>query len=206
MSLEWTRERIRRSGFIAILRGDNPDELISQGFQLAEVGVKVLEVTLDSTDAARVFNELRSRLDDDIMLGVGTVMHPESALPEVAKWGADFALSPVCPPHFVEIAHELNILAIPGAGTPDEMWKAHLSGAMIVKLYPASTNWSPEMIYGLPTPFKLIDMLPTGGISASEVDGWIEAGASACGLGSNLTIEDADLLTSRMIRRRGFLK
>lgn len=206
MSLEWTLERIHRAGFIAILRGGDADALIERGLKLGAAGVKVLEVTLDSTNASQVFLRLREELPADVMLGVGTVMHPETALPEVAQWGAEFALSPVNPPNFVQIAHELGVLAIPGAGTPDEMWKAHLTGAMIVKLYPASTNWSPAMIDGLPGPLRMINMLPTGGISADEVDDWLDASATACGLGGNLTIEDADLLSSRMIVRRGVLK
>ena len=92
MSLEWNLERISRAGFIGILRGDDPDALIERGLALAQAGVRVLEVTLDSTDAARIFATLKEQLDDEVMLGVGTVMHPPTALPSVADWGADLSL------------------------------------------------------------------------------------------------------------------
>lgn len=206
MSLGWTLERIRRAGFVAILRGDDPEALIERGVKLAEVGVKAMEITLDSTDAARVFKTLHENLGDEVMMGVGTVLHPESALPTVAEWGAEFALSPVNPDNFVALSHELDILAVPGVGTPDEMWKAHTSGAMIVKLYPASTHWSPSMIAGLPGPFRMVNMLPTGGIEPEEVVSWLDAGATACGIGGRLTVESADLLSSEILARRGVLR
>ncbi len=206
ISLESCLERIHRAGFIAILRGDDPDALIERGLRLAEVGVMVMEVTLDSAEAARVFQTLRNELGEQVMLGVGTVMHPETALVEVAKWGAEFALSPVCPPNFIQIGSDLGILAIPGAGTPDELWKAHLKGALIIKLYPASTNWSPAMVSNLPQPLRMTNMLPTGGISPDDVELWLDSGATAVGLGANLTAESAAHLTCRMRERRGVLK
>lgn len=206
MSLEWTLERIGRAGFVGILRGDDPGPLIERGMKLADAGAKVLEVTLDSIDAARVFGTLRENLGPEVMLGVGTVLHPQTALPSVAEWGAEFALSPVNPSGFLELAEELGILAVPGAATPSELWAAHTSGAMLVKLYPAVTNWSPAMLAGLPAPMRQIHTIPTGGITADEVEEWLDAGAYACGLGSGLTIEGADLLSSQILARRGVLR
>lgn len=206
MSLEWTLERIKRAGFIAILRGKEPTELVQRGVDLAAAGVRVLEVTLDSTDASWVFQMLRGQLDDDVLMGVGTVMHAESALPSAADWGAQFALSPVQPEGMVDLAHDLGVLAVPGAATANELWNAHLSGAMLVKLYPAVTSWSPEMLAGLPDPMRQVNTLPTGGITPDDVEQWLDAGACACGLGTSLTIEAADLLSSRIIGRRGVLR
>ena len=202
MSLEWTLERIKRAGFIAILRGKDPTELVQRGVDLAAAGARVIEVTLDSTDASWVFQMLRGQLDDDVLMGVGTVMHAESALPSAADWGAQFALSPVQPEGMVD----LGVLAVPGAATANELWDAHLSGAMLVKLYPAVTSWSPEMLAGLPDPMRQVNTLPTGGITADDVEQWLDAGACACGLGTSLTIEAADLLSSRILGRRGVLR
>jgi len=206
LSLEWNLERIGRAGFIGILRGDDPASLIERGIKLAEAGVRVLEVTLDSNDAAMVFATLKEQLDNDVMLGVGTVMHPPTALPSVAEWGADFALSPVNPDGFIQLANDLDILAIPGAATPGELWKAHTAGAMLVKLYPAATNWSPEMLAKLPRPLRQVHTLPTGGIKSEDVITWLDAGAFACGLGGGLTVEDADFLSSQILARRGVMR
>ena len=206
LSLEWNLERIGRAGFIGILRGDEPEALIERGIQLADAGAKVLEVTLDSNDAAMVFTTLKEQLDNDVMLGVGTVMHPPTALPSVAEWGADFALSPVNPDGFIQLAHELDILAVPGAATPGELWEAHTAGAMLVKLYPAATNWSPEMLEKLPRPLRQVHTLPTGGVKSEDVIAWLDAGAFACGLGGSLTIEDADFLSSQILARRGVMR
>ncbi|MBT4059768.1 MAG: bifunctional 4-hydroxy-2-oxoglutarate aldolase/2-dehydro-3-deoxy-phosphogluconate aldolase [Euryarchaeota archaeon] len=206
LSLEWNLERIARAGFIGILRGDDPDALIERGLKLAEVGVRVLEVTLDSNDAARVFATLKEQLGDEVMLGVGTVMHPPTALPSVVEWGAEFALSPVNPDGFIQLAHELDILAVPGVATPNELWEAHTAGAMIVKLYPAATNWSPEMLANLPRPLRQVHTLPTGGVKPEDVISWLDAGAFACGLGGRLTIEEAGFLSSEILARRGVMR
>jgi 2-dehydro-3-deoxyphosphogluconate aldolase/(4S)-4-hydroxy-2-oxoglutarate aldolase len=106
----------------------------------------------------------------------------------------------------VDLAHDLGVLAVPGAATANELWNAHLSGAMLVKLYPAVTSWSPEMLAGLPDPMRQVNTLPTGGITADDVEQWLDAGAFACGLGTSLTIEAADLLSSRILGRRGVLR
>ncbi len=206
MSLEWNLERIGRAGFIGILRGEDPEALIQRGLRLADAGVRVLEVTLDSNDAAGVFATLKEHLSDDVMLGVGTVMHPPTALPSVAEWGADFALSPVNPEGFIQLANELDILAVPGAATPGELWKAHTAGAMLVKLYPAATNWSPEMLANLPRPLRQVHTLPTGGVKSEDVISWLDAGAFACGLGGQLSVEGADFLSSQILARRGVMR
>ena len=206
VSLEWTLERIKRAGFIAILRGQEPTELVQRGVELADAGARALEVTLDSTDASWVFQMLRGQLGEEVLMGVGTVMHAETALRSAAEWGAEFALSPIQPEGMVELAHDLGVLAVPGASTANELWNAHLSGAMLVKLYPAVTSWSPEMMAGLPDPMRLVNMLPTGGITPDDVEGWLDAGAFACGLGSSLTVQNTDILSSRMLERRGVLR
>ncbi len=206
VSLEWSLERIGRAGFIGILRGDDPELLIERGMNLADAGAKVLEVTLDSLDASRVFTTLREGLGEEVMLGVGTVLHPQTAIPSVADWGAEFALSPVNPEGFIELSEEYGILAVPGAATPSELWTAHISGAGLVKLYPAATNWSPPMLAGLPAPMRQIRTIPTGGIAPEQVEEWLDAGAFACGLGAGLTIEGADLLSSNILARRGVLR
>jgi len=206
MSLEWNLERISRAGFIGILRGKDPDILIERGLALAQAGVRVLEVTLDSVDAARIFATLKEQLDDEVMLGVGTVMHPPTALPSVAEWGADFALSPVNPEGFIQLANDFDILAVPGAATPGELWKAHTAGAMLVKLYPAETNWSPELLANLPRPMRQVHTLPTGGIKPEEVITWLDAGAFACGIGGKLSIEEANVLSSEILARRGVMR
>ena len=206
VSLEWTLERIKRAGFIAILRGQEPTELVQRGVELADAGARALEVTLDSTDASWVFQMLRGQLEEEVLMGVGTVMHAETALRSAAEWGAEFALSPIQPEGMVELAHDLGVLAVPGASTANELWNAHLSGAMLVKLYPAVTSWSPEMMAGLPDPMRQVNMLPTGGITPDDVEGWLDAGAFACGLGSSLTVQNTDILSSRMLERRGVLR
>lgn len=191
-------ERIHSSGFIAILRGPDPEALIQRGVDLNAVGCTVIEVTLDSTDALHVLHSLASNLPDDVLLGVGTVMHPLTELPEAAAAGARFAVSPIHPEHLVEAARAVDVLPVPGAATPDELWRANFAGAPLVKLFPASTQWSPAALRSLPAPLRAIRTLPTGGIAPADVEAWLDAGAFACGIGGSLTPENAAGLIERI--------
>ena len=189
-------ERIRQSGFIAILRGDDTEKLIQRGFDLADAGCKIIEVTLDSTDAMHILHTLSNHLPE-VMLGVGTVMRPRVELADAVAAGARFALSPIHPEHFVEAARKYDVMPVPGVATPDELWRAHVAGAPLVKLFPAS-QWSPSLLRSLPSPLRTIATLPTGGVHPKAVQEWLEAGAFACGIGSALTAENAAALIRRL--------
>jgi 2-dehydro-3-deoxyphosphogluconate aldolase/(4S)-4-hydroxy-2-oxoglutarate aldolase len=80
---------------------------------------------------------------------------------------------------------ESGLLTMAGAFTPTEVLQAYNMGVDIVKVFPGSLG-GPAYIKALKGPFPYIPMMPTGGVSASNVAEWFAAGVVAVGAGSEL--------------------
>ena len=147
-------------------------------------GVRALEVTLDSSDAIESIRQLVESFPDTAV-GAGTVLDPES-VKLVAEAGAKFIVSPVLDPDIIAQAEEHGLACIPGAATPTEIWRAWRLGALAVKVFPAERLGGPGFVKDLGIPLGGIPLVPTGGVDASNVAQYLEAGAAAVGVGSAL--------------------
>ena len=177
-------ERVRDSGAVAIMRLRDHGLSVEIGRLLAAAGLLVIEVTLDDPGALGALRALADRLPDDVLLGAGTVRRPEQVA-QAADAGARFCLSPHCDPAIIEATLAAGLEPVPGAGTATEVARGLDAGARMVKLFPAGPLGIGylEALHG---PFRGTAFLPTGGIRHDEVGGWLEAGATAVGLGSDL--------------------
>lgn len=188
--LETTLMRLKDAGIIAILRGENPNRLYQRGLDLANVGCKAIEVTLDSPNALKVVRKLRQDLNEDVMIGVGTLLEVGQVI-ECINAGAEFALSPICPTGMVSHCHSAGILAVPGVANSVELEDAIKEGALIAKLFP-STDWSSEQLADVTIPH-----MPVGGVTEHSLWDWLESGAWCVGMGTHLCGSDLSDSDSR---------
>ena len=79
---------------------------------------------------------------------------------------------------------------MPGALTPTEVIRAHASGAVAVKVFPAAVG-GPSYLRALLGPLPHVPLVPTGGIAIEEVGAYLAAGAVCVGLGGALVGERA---------------
>jgi 2-dehydro-3-deoxyphosphogluconate aldolase / (4S)-4-hydroxy-2-oxoglutarate aldolase len=177
-------DRITQSGVVAILRGVEPSRLPLLGEALLAAGVGAIEVTLNSQGALDGIAALRERLGDRINVGAGTVLTGALAEDAIAA-GAQFVLTPHLAEDTLAVCVRRAIPAVIGAYTPTEAYKAHVSGAAMVKLFPASSLGS-AFFRELRGPFPQIPCMAVGGVSAANVGEFIKAGALAVGAGSQL--------------------
>ncbi len=177
-------ERLRDSGAVAIMRLRDHGLSVEIGHALAGAGLAVMEVTLDDPGALGALRALADALPADVLLGAGTVRRVEQVA-EAADAGARFCLSPHCDPAIVEAALAAGLEPVPGAGTATEVARGLDAGARVVKLFPAGPLGIGYM-KALHGPFRGAAFLPTGGIRHDGVGAWLEAGATAVGLGSDL--------------------
>jgi len=177
-------ERLRDSGAVAIMRLRDHGLSVEIGHALAGAGLAVMEVTLDDPGALGALRALADALPADVLLGAGTVRRPEQVA-EAADAGARFCLSPHCDPAIVEAALAAGLEPVPGAATATEVARGLDAGARVVKLFPAGPLGI-GYLKALHGPFRGTAFLPTGGIRHDEVGAWLEAGAAAVGLGSDL--------------------
>ncbi|MFD6447698.1 bifunctional 4-hydroxy-2-oxoglutarate aldolase/2-dehydro-3-deoxy-phosphogluconate aldolase [Promicromonospora sp. NPDC060204] len=74
---------------------------------------------------------------------------------------------------------------VPGVFTPSEIDAATQAGAEVVKLFPASSH-NPKFIRQLLPPLPDAGIMPTGTITREDAREWLNAGAVALGVGSDL--------------------
>ncbi|MFB8774915.1 bifunctional 4-hydroxy-2-oxoglutarate aldolase/2-dehydro-3-deoxy-phosphogluconate aldolase [Streptomyces broussonetiae] len=177
-------EKIVTRGVIAILRAPTAAHFPAIAETLLNAGIHALEITLTTRGALRCIRDLTAAYGPDALIGAGTVLTGSQAQ-ECADAGAAFVVSPVVAPDVVRTARAAGMAAYPGALTPTEIHAAYRTGAPAVKLFPASAV-SPRYLSDLNGPLPGIPLIPTGGISLTDIPEWITAGASAVGLGTPL--------------------
>ncbi len=172
------------TGVIAVVRLDSADQLVRSAQAIREGGVKVIEFTLTTPNAIEMIREAAKTLPEDVLLGAGTVLDPESARAAILA-GAQFTVSPSLNPKVIEMCHRYSKVSIPGCFTPTEILAGWEAGADIIKVFPATVG-GPQYFKDIAGPFPQIRLLPTGGVSLNNVGDFIKAGAVAVAAGSNL--------------------
>ncbi|MFG3658374.1 bifunctional 4-hydroxy-2-oxoglutarate aldolase/2-dehydro-3-deoxy-phosphogluconate aldolase [Streptomyces sp. NPDC047706] len=178
-----TREIFAR-GLIAILRAPTTAHFPAVVDTLLGAGIHAIEITLTTRGALRCIRDLKAAYGSEAVIGAGTVLTGSEAQ-ACADAGATFVVSPVAAGDVVRTARAAGIATYPGALTPTEIHTAAGTGAPAVKLFPASAV-SPRYISDLHGPLPDIPIIPTGGISLTDIPGWMAAGAAAVGLGTPL--------------------
>lgn len=179
---------------VAILRGIHPNDVLNIATALHKVGITIIEVTLNSSQALLVIEELSHTFKGKMLIGAGTVLNVTEAMSAIDA-GAQFLISPTLDIDVIKTAKDHSVVSIPGAYTPTEILTAYKNGADIIKVFPAQ---SPEYIKHILAPLNNIPVMPTGGVDINNIHEYKNAGASAYGIGSslvnnNVTIDEAYL-------------
>ncbi|WP_178022021.1 bifunctional 2-keto-4-hydroxyglutarate aldolase/2-keto-3-deoxy-6-phosphogluconate aldolase [uncultured Paenibacillus sp.] len=187
-------QKIMQEGVVAVLRGETPEEVVQMAEQAIAGGIKVIEVTMTIPFALRAIEELARKYTWDTsdesryaIIGVGTVLDPETARAAILS-GAQFVVGPSLNRDTVTLCNRYRIPVMPGCMTIKEIQEALELGADIVKLFPGNL-YDPSMIKAIKGPLPQANIMPTGGVSLANLGEWIQAGAVAVGIGSDLTNE-----------------
>jgi 2-dehydro-3-deoxyphosphogluconate aldolase / (4S)-4-hydroxy-2-oxoglutarate aldolase len=184
LSKEEITNKVKEYGVLAVIRGPSAELTIKMVDALIAGGVKGIEITYSTPQAASVVRNLAERYGAEILLGMGTLTRPEQA-EEATRAGATFLVSPICQVELVKAMLDTGLAVMTGALTPSEVFQAYTLGSSIVKIFPGSLT-GPGYIKALRGPFPYIPMMPTGGVSLENIGDWFAAGAVAVGAGSEL--------------------
>ncbi|HEY1758484.1 MAG TPA: bifunctional 2-keto-4-hydroxyglutarate aldolase/2-keto-3-deoxy-6-phosphogluconate aldolase [Bryobacteraceae bacterium] len=177
--------RVVESGLVAIVRTDSSDQAARIADACAQGGVAALEVTFTVPGAAAVISDLARRYQaDEITIGAGTVLDPETARIAILA-GAQFLVSPSVNAETARLANRYQIPYMPGACSVRDVVEAMECGADIIKVFPGETL-GPAFIKAVKAPLPQASLMPTGGVCIENVAAWIKAGAVALGVGGNL--------------------
>lgn len=192
-------DRLRRERLVAVVRCAASGEAHRAALALIAGGIRIIEVTFTTPDAAALIGQLRRDHGRDILVGAGTVLSAEQ-LDEAHAAGADFAVAPGWSAALVGAAGACGVPFVPGVFTPTEMQQAVAAGVRVAKLFPAELV-GPAHLGTVHAVFPGLSLMPTGGIAANNVAAWLAAGSIAVGVGSGLGI-GATVADSTEIQRR----
>jgi 2-dehydro-3-deoxyphosphogluconate aldolase/(4S)-4-hydroxy-2-oxoglutarate aldolase len=175
---------LQETGLVPVLRAESVAKALALAEAVAAGGVNVLEVTMTVPGAVEVIERLvRDR--PDILVGAGTVLDAETARTCILA-GAQFVVSPALNVKTIAMCHRYSVAVLPGALTPTEIVTAWEAGADVVKVFPAGAMGGAKYLVSLKGPLPQIKMIPTGGVSLATAKEFLEAGAFALGVGSDL--------------------
>jgi len=185
MTIDEVIRRIEEVGIIPVVRAASVEEATRAVEAICAGGIPVVEITMTVPNAVSVIREVVKQHKDKALVGAGTVVTAEQA-ESCIRAGAEFLVSPGLSIPMLSVARAAGKLAIPGALTPTELMNAHDQGARLVKIFPCGNVGGPKYLRSLKAPFPKAELIPTGGVNASNAADFIAAGAFALGVGADL--------------------
>ncbi|MEU1484129.1 bifunctional 4-hydroxy-2-oxoglutarate aldolase/2-dehydro-3-deoxy-phosphogluconate aldolase [Streptomyces sp. NPDC005752] len=174
---------LRRTRLAAIVRGSDPDAALRTVLTLAEEGVALVEVSLNTADALGVVRRAVAEVGPGTVVGAGTVL-TEDDVARAREAGAGWIVTPACT-ESVAASVRAGLPVLAGALTPTEAVAALRAGADAVKLFPASLG-GPAYLKALRDPFPDVPFVPVGGVDLTSAEQYLANGAVAVGVGSPL--------------------
>jgi len=180
-----TATKTASTALIAILRGLTNAQATRVGQCVYDAGFRSLEVPLNSPDPLRTIRTLQASLPADCIVGAGTVITVDQVR-RCHEAGAQIIVSPNTDTSVITETLRLGMGSFPGAATPSEAFAAIHAGAGSVKIFPAEQVGTAGLKAWTAIIPKEIGLIPVGGVDASNIKGWLNAGATGFGIGSAL--------------------
>lgn len=178
-----TLTRIFENKIISIVRGAKPEDTLKIAKALRDGGIRLIEITLNSPNALESIELISNELGEEMVVGAGTVLDPETARAALLA-GSKFILSPTVDLETIKMTKRYGAVSIPGAYTPTEILTAYENGGDIIKVFPASVG--PNYFKDIRGPLSHIPLLPTGGVTLDNIAEFQKAGVVGFGIGSSL--------------------
>ena len=167
---------------IAVLTIERADDAVPLARALAAGGVKVLEVTLRTSEALAAIAAIAREVPEAIV-GAGTVLTPRD-LERAEQAGARFAVSPGLTEPLIEAAADSALPFLPGVATASELMRGLDAGLEHFKFFPAEAAGGAAVLKALQGPFAQCRFCPTGGITEATAPDWLALEAVLCVGGS----------------------
>jgi len=182
--------RMISEGLVPVIRVASASEAIDVADAIKAGGVTLIEITMSVQGAIDVIKELSKKYKDEIIMGAGTVLDPETGRAALLA-GAQFIVTPTLNLDLIQLCHRYSTVIVPGAMTPTEILTAWNAGADMVKVFPAAQLGGPEYIKAIRGPLPQVLLVPTGGVNLQNAGAFIKAGATALGAGGELVDKKA---------------
>ncbi|QLB15593.1 2-dehydro-3-deoxyphosphogluconate aldolase [Mannheimia granulomatis] len=173
-------EKLRELKVVPVIALDNAEDILPLAKTLSENGLPVVEITFRSAAAEEAIKLVKAHYPE-VLIAAGTVLTKEQVL-TAKKAGADCIVTPGFNPNIVKYCQELNLPITPGVNNPMAIEAALELGIQAVKFFPAEASGGEKMIKALLGPYGNLQIMPTGGISSSNIKDYLAIpNVVACG-------------------------
>lgn len=176
--------QLKQHKVIAVVRAPEVSLTRQMALAVASGGIQLIEITWNSAGATELIAQLKTELPD-CTIGTGTLLNLQQMQEAIAA-GAQFLFTPHVDSRMIQAAVDIGVAIIPGALSPTEIVTAWSNGATCVKVFPVEAVGGVSYIRSLRGPLGHIPLIPTGGVTLENAKEFLQAGAIAVGLSSQL--------------------
>lgn len=178
-------EIMRAQKVFPILRGKDKEKIISTARAIAQTGVELIEINVESPEIFEAIEEV----SDEITVcagGIITALQAETAF----RAGAKVFSSPIFNDNLLKISKSRRVPYIAGTTTANEAYNAWKARIPLIKLYPITAMGGTMYLEDILRPMPFLNVMPVGNVRLSEVKHYINAGAVAVGVGRDIYLHD----------------
>ena len=177
-------ERLRRSGVVAVVTIEDPDDAGPVARALLAGGVGAIELTFRTARAAEALRRIRVEVPE-MLAGAGTLL-TRAQVEAALEAGALFGVAPGCNPATIAAARECGLPFAPGVMTPTDMEIALEQQCRVLKYFPATNLAGPAALETMAAPFAHLGVrfIPLGGINLASLPAWLPSPSVLCVGGS----------------------
>ena len=170
---------IKSKKLYGIIREDNIEVAYELARAYAEGGIKFIELN-SPLEATKKVSEI-----PNIVISQGGIITTNQAH-EALKAGATIISSPIFQTNLTRFASCYSVFLIPSVTTPNEAYSAWKERIPLIKIYPVKEMGGVEYIKDMMKPMPFLNILPCGLVKIEDIKNYLEAGATAVGVGREL--------------------
>lgn len=165
-------ERLGELGIVPVVKIEHSGQAAALAEALLKGGLPCAEITFRTQAAEESIRKIVMS-QPEMLVGAGTVLSLPQARQAVAA-GARFIVSPGFDAQVVEWCLEQGVPVVPGIATPTEALMAMNWGLTVLKFFPAEALGGIPMLEAMSAALPGVKYIPTGGISAANMGGWLK--------------------------------
>lgn len=186
-----------------ILRGFELDKVESVVQAMEDTNIKNIEVTTNSPNYLNTISKIKNKYPH-INIGAGTVTTYDQAVKSIDA-GASFILSPIMlSKDIIKLCNDNNVICVPAAMTPSEIYKMFDLGADVVKVFPATTV-GPKFFKDVQAPLGKLNLMAVGGVNINNAKQFLDNGCKYLGIGTGM-FNKKDIETKNIEKMRESIK
>ena len=173
-------EKIAELKIVPVVAINDAKDAVALADALIAGGLPVAEITF-RTAAGEAAIKAISEARPEMLVGAGTVTSVDQAKRAIAA-GAKFIVTPGFSDEVTAYAAAQGMPIFPGVCTPTEIMMTLRYNLPVVKFFPAGNYGGLATIKALNGPFPALKFMPTGGVSASNLQEYLSyKNIIACG-------------------------